>query len=556
MKKNLIASLFCVPIIGSVFLTGCTGTGGKPFKHEDEKKAEIALIFDEAVKRSREIAADHEQIRKTPFEVTEKSWVRGNIKQAKEKLPDVMFKEIMFSSSGISLPRIAEKLTGMTGLYVSLASDLKAQAKVNAGNSFQLPVGRDATSAPPSAMMGSGGMNGGKVINPNPASQSYDELPHASNPFTDKIRFQYKNTLEGFLDLVAGRYNISWRYEKDERRIVFYRLASKTFQVRFAGASTATVETRSAGTDSLSKQSTKLDFDSGKWNEIEEAVKGFLSPYGEARILQATGDIVVTDTPMVIEKVAAFVRSINDSLSSQVAVDVKVYSIKISDDKTTGFDLDNLARMLSSGSQIAISGSGPSEGSVNQLVFTKNGGALTGNMILKALSSQGLANQVTSSRQRGLSNQPIPVKVVEEVAYISGETKADQTSTTLISQTDIETDKIEVGFSMVMIPRVYDKNTIMLQMTMELTDLVDMRTYPSSLIETPIVDRRVTTQRAMLNSGETLVLTGFEQTRSNHMMQGTFDKGFWLFGGGKSESKERSVLVVMITPVVTGWQVR
>ncbi|EKB9389720.1 TPA: hypothetical protein L4G80_006436, partial [Pseudomonas aeruginosa] len=55
-----------------------------------------------------------------------------------------------------------------------------------------------------------------------------------------------------------------------------------------------------------------------------------------------------------------------------------------------------------------------------------------------------------------------------------------------------------------------------------------------------------------LRSGETLVLSGFDQTTEDTNKVGTGDAGFFGLGGGLTRNTKREVIVVLITPVVLG----
>lgn len=523
-------------------LAGCSSVDKKSaFEHEEPGKKSPALQEAESqadILRKGAILEDTT----SPFLVIDYDWVAGDVREAYEEFPPHLYRNIVLSMSDRTLPEISERIYETTGIGVFLASDLMAEPKRDGKGAFTLS--NDATGAAIPSQIG--GNEGKKSVG----------MTGASNPFVTPISFRHQGTMVGLLNLLSNRYQINWRYDKEQERIVFYRLQTKTFQIRFAGKSDSRISTGSSGSSELSQQQTTLEFSTGGWNQIKESIESFLSPYGSASSLESSGAVTVTDTPGNLAKITEFVRDLNNDLSSQVAIEVKVFSVRLNDSKSAGIDWSNLASVMSSGDSVIVNGvTSPVSGTPGSITYRSNG-ALTGDLLIKALSSQGDVEVVTTSRHRGLSMQPIPVKVVSEVAYISGQTDVESGTTTALPRSTVETDKIDVGFSMTMIPRVYDQRTLALQLTMELSELVELRTYQNSSIETPIVDRKITTQRAMLNSGETMVLSGFEQTSKTSSKSGTIDKDFWLFGGGKESKNERSVLVVMITPVVTSWQTR
>jgi hypothetical protein len=54
----------------------------------------------------------------------------------------------------------------------------------------------------------------------------------------------------------------------------------------------------------------------------------------------------------------------------------------------------------------------------------------------------------------------------------------------------------------------------------------------------------------MLRTGDTLVLSGFEQTQLETDSQGVGDAQNILFGGGIKNQKTRSVIVLLIQPMI------
>ena len=71
------------------------------------------------------------------------------------------------------------------------------------------------------------------------------------------------------------------------------------------------------------------------------------------------------------------------------------------------------------------------------------------------------------------------------------------------------------------------------------------------MIEAPEVESRVFSNLAKLKSGETLVLSGFENSTDSGTRSGVGDARNFLLGGGLGAETKRDVIVVLITPTVT-----
>jgi type II secretory pathway component GspD/PulD (secretin) len=89
---------------------------------------------------------------------------------------------------------------------------------------------------------------------------------------------------------------------------------------------------------------------------------------------------------------------------------------------------------------------------------------------------------------------------------------------------------------------------------MDLSDLVKLTTFTSpdgkSAIQLPQKNLRNFLQRVSMRSGETLVLSGFQQTQSQDDQNGVVNPNFWALGGSRNTSGKSTTLVIMITPYV------
>jgi hypothetical protein len=74
----------------------------------------------------------------------------------------------------------------------------------------------------------------------------------------------------------------------------------------------------------------------------------------------------------------------------------------------------------------------------------------------------------------------------------------------------------------------------------------------STSIETPEVDTRNFLQRVAMKSGETLVISGFEQTDDNVDRKGVGDPRFFGLGGGLHAKSDKEIIVILVTPITMG----
>ena len=72
----------------------------------------------------------------------------------------------------------------------------------------------------------------------------------------------------------------------------------------------------------------------------------------------------------------------------------------------------------------------------------------------------------------------------------------------------------------------------------------------SEFIQNPVIETRGFTQEVAMKSGETLILAGYERVEDTTDKQGTGSAKNPILGGKQTAEKDRTLLVIMLTPVV------
>lgn len=381
-----------------------------------------------------------------------------------------------------------------------------------------------------------------------------------------KMLVSYKGPLSGLLDEVANRFGIWWKYEN--KQIYFYKYITKTFvlytlptkptlSVNVGGSSTE----GSAGSSSVSLTNTaNIDL----WANIESSIKSMIGQGAQLTMDQSNGTITLTGTPTDIRKVAKFVNEQNVRLSRQVAISVKVLQVSISDNDQYGL---NLSAVFGGNSHItnlgfASPGSGLGAEITENLSMTIVSGSWTLQGAIQALSEQGTTTLVTSGTVTTLNNKPAPIQVVRTQNYISEITKTNSGSDGSYYDLSTETEEIETGFTLDVLPRILEHGRLMLMFNMTLSDLIELERVDlggsgtgesetsGQYIQNPIIETRGFTQEVALKSGETLILSGYERVENTANKTGVGSAENSLLGGTATAEKTRSILVIMLTPVV------
>ncbi len=379
----------------------------------------------------------------------------------------------------------------------------------------------------------------------------------------DKMLVSYRGPLSGLLDEISSRFGIWWKYDKKE--IHFYKYITKTFvlyslptkpklNVTVGGSS-------SAGAGGSSSLSLSSEAEIAVWTQIKDSITSMTSKDSKLTIDQGNGTITLTATPTDIKKVGRYITEQNNRLSRQVAISVKVLQVTVTDGDQYGL---NLSAMFNDGHttfRLASPTGGVADDIADNLTMAITPKNWTGNAIVKALSSQGATTLVTSGTVTTLNNKPAPIQVIKKQNYISEITKTNGGDNDYDIST--ETEEIETGFTLDVLPRILEHGRLLLMFNLTLSDLIELeKVYlnePSKgtsssasgqYIQNPKIESRGFTQEVAMSSGESLILTGYERVENTTSKEGIGSATNSLLGGSATASKERSVLVIILTPVV------
>ena len=186
------------------------------------------------------------------------------------------------------------------------------------------------------------------------------------------------------------------------------------------------------------------------------------------------------------------------------------------------------------------------------------------NASIQALSTQATTNLITSGTVTTLNNKSAPIQVVKKQNYISEITKTNSGGDSNYYDLSTETEEIETGFTMNVLPRILEHGRLLLKFDLTLSDLLalekvdlisgsdigDEQSEGGEYIQNPIIESRGFTQEVAMKSGESLVLTGYERVENSAEKRGVGSATNSLLGGSATAGKVRSILVIILTPVV------
>lgn len=409
---------------------------------------------------------------------------------------------------------------------------------------------------------------------------------------TETIAVDYSGKLSGLLNYIANRYGVWWRYKngqitfftKETRVFTIYALPTETkMSADLKGSFMGTGGSGSGGNSGSSSFSTSANL--VLWDSIEKGVTQVLGKEGEATFSRVSGTITVTASPFVMQKVASYVANWNDKLSRQVAISVKILQVQLNNEDNYGLDLkavfnsNNIASSFTGPYSIGASASsaGAGVGLLSMTLLRPSSRWKDTSAIIEAFSTQGKTSLVTSSSVTTLNNKVAPVQITTAQNYVKEVTVTNNyNSSSNSSETDLDTDTLNYGFTMEVLPRILDHGRLILLFSMTLSDLLALESFSTAAMTNPETsnndeeeednnnddDSEVTTvqlpkmqlrgfmQEIAMKSGSTLVLTGFEQVVNNTNTSGIGEAKVNLLGGRAYDNTRRDVMVILITPEV------
>jgi type IVB pilus formation R64 PilN family outer membrane protein len=375
----------------------------------------------------------------------------------------------------------------------------------------------------------------------------------------------WQGSLSGLLDNVITRLGLSWRYEQG--RISIFYVNTKTFPVMFMDSKTAfsskvvSGTTTSSGTsggssgggmsgDVNTSQTTTMEMTSGLYNDLQNTIKAMLTP-GTGRLFLAAGMLTVTDTPRVLDAVGHYIDDRNMELNRQVVLNVKVFSVEKRRQDQLGIDWNAVFTSGSVGGSLTSAFTDASTSAMTGGLSILDGKFANSKAFVNALAEQANVSLVTQQASTTTNMSAVPVQVGTQQDYAS-QVNTDSTANVGTS-TSITKSTITTGFNMTMLPYIMPNSPkIELQFSINMSDDPTSRTFTSGESSIELMKTRLKTfnQRVILSSGQTLVLSGFQQVNNTSGKQGVGSASFFGLGGGANGQKDDTMLVILITPTL------
>jgi type IVB pilus formation R64 PilN family outer membrane protein len=486
-------------------------------------------------------------------------------------------------TSAVSLREIAAALTDITKLpvivaaqHMPTAAQSSAPATPGAAPQQQGPLPGMANGPIPEgfplgqALSALGGSNG-----PTSPQSTVSQIAN-SNSISDvggsgnAMPLNYSGKLSGLLNMMSSNFNITWSYKGG--KIVIESVVTRSFDIPalpiiaslsfdLTSKSETTTSGDSGGASSSSGQQATTKSATDIYKDLQAAI-GTLAGANRSSIDTMTGVVTITADPATADRVGNYIKELNQRLSKQIAISVKVYNVALNDQED--FDLDVKAIFTEAGKYGVDIGTGVASGGI---VPAATGGASGigwallntsskwngSNALVSALSKRGDVSVVTTASVTTVNGVPVPLQVGSLRDYVK---KVTTTISDSGSQTQIEPGSVTAGFNLHLVPRVDRSGDLLLQYGINISELTgsqdgfDTFETGGQTVQLRRMNQRNFIQQARIPNGNTLVLAGFEQVRSSANKSGLGPSQIPFLGGKSTVAMQREIVVIAITPTI------
>ena len=358
-------------------------------------------------------------------------------------------------------------------------------------------------------------------------------------PIGTRMNAAHEGALSSFLDRLAARMDVGWSY--DGEVITIDRMVRQTWRLALPVGQTTITDTPAAGASGVTVSTTRnLD----PWADLEARLAPLAPPPARITLSPEAGRVEVFGPPSVQALVGQVLDDVAATAATRIGLEVAVYFVD--SDRADEFGIGvNIADTV---------------GNVGATLTAAAAGEATGGLVLSrgasSLDFQALARDRSVVDYRlastvGQSGVISPISLTEERSYVRSVTSRTNDDTNETSES-FDIADLETGLSLAALPRLVGPRRIQLAFTLTQRAFrgFDEEVEARSGIQTPTVDNRSIRNQTVLAPGETLVLSGYEQT-----VAAIGDSGFGVFrriglGGARTAQQQKVRMVVLVRPTL------
>lgn len=369
--------------------------------------------------------------------------------------------------------------------------------------------------------------------------------------------------LARILDRISAGLGVVWSY-RDER-IEFYRTQTRVFSIKAltldAEAEASLGQNKGSTTDggfsSLSRTRLRSNDDS-LFDVIRARIEPFLTRSGVV-VAQpgASGTIVVTDTPDVLDQIAAYIHLENKVLTRRIRLVFEEITLATRDSAQAGMDWNLIFSSARIAAMASMGGSTAVEAGIASLGLVQ--GPFSGSeAIVAALSEAGTVVRRSSVPVLTLNRRPVTHAVRTTFSYI------DRVDTTALSDglgialpsVSVSQKEETVGSLLTLLPDAQDDGRILLSIAYDNTIAQPVKTIRFGDRDNPLqlqqvtIDGNGTVQQVVLQPGQPMLISGFDRSHEEADSRRLNPGLPMLFGGSDRTASEQLITVIIVTAQV------
>ena len=387
---------------------------------------------------------------------------------------------------------------------------------------------------------------------------SEDDTEETYTPVSNIVAVDTQNIVwQGPLDTLLNQwtsYNgYEWNYDGQQINII--RTGASVFTINaLAGIEHYSTKQSSSseleGANSLSAQSLSSDFKYNLFEELEQQTKAIVDE--KNTIVKASainGTITVKGKPGDIRTVGNFLNHLNERILRTVTLSVRVLDVQIR--KSADYNLDFnvlLADVLGKqGIQFVTGGTSNLIGTVRPLPNGATSNAVSAT--IQALNSIGTISRDLNGTVAALNGQPVPLEKYTRRDYLANSKSVNVEG---VVSSSFVVDTIIDGYYMSFLPRIIEGDKVRVRMNLGINETVEIREREAgdNVLQFPEVASEAIRIERLIRSGDTLVIAGITDNRTNSSRSGVGEADFLLLGGNQDGELIRKEQVILLSAEV------
>lgn len=364
-------------------------------------------------------------------------------------------------------------------------------------------------------------------------------------------------TLKSTLDRIASTANLWWEFNPSGK-VVFYRHKTESFDVDlFNSPSTLNSSIGSSTSGSGDSESTSSSTSSSSsysltrnlGDPVDQLISGIetmKSEDGKFTLIPTLGLVTVTDTPDKLKLIKEFIDHANNTATRMIRLNVELWELVTTDETNLG--IEQAINYGNNSTDISFSGIALSDTtSLGSFAYKSTSGSFSDTELsLKALQGTKSLSMKRRWDTTVANNGSVPIQYVKERAYAQ---KIEATTSGDTVTRSLETATTTNGMVLYASPRINSDGTIQLSLVSNLSSLDSLDTLQVDDTQVMLPERTVSSlvSARNLNDGDSVIINGFEQISDSGENNSLLGKLFWWLGGNDISSKERSIMLIMVT---------